>query len=66
MKVSELIKNLQDELEKHGDLPVAVYADHGQDQMICCGAGKQLLEDFPDKEVIEIYGEGYFYFKGDE
>lgn len=60
MKASELIKDLEEAIKNYGDLDVAVYADHGQDQMLCHGAGYQTLENNEDVGVIEIYGDGYF------
>ena len=58
MLTSELIKELQEEMDKHGDLVVAVWADHGQSQMVCQGAGGQPIED-REGYVMEIYGDGY-------
>ena len=60
MKASELIKDLEEAIKNYGDLDIAVYADHGQSQMICQGACFQTLEDDTEKGVIEIYGDGYF------
>lgn len=60
MKVSDVIKELQQELEKHGDFDVVVYADHGQAQMYYQGASLQEVEEDPERSVIEIYGDGYY------
>lgn len=60
MKLSEVIKELQQELENHGDLDVVVYADHGQSQMYYQGASLQEVEEDSERSVIEIYGDGYY------
>ena len=47
MNVSTLISNLELFLKTHGDLPVKVYADHGQQHM---GAGEVNLAYTEDKD----------------
>lgn len=70
MLISDLIKELEEVKKIHGDLPVYVYADHGQD---CTSAfsidtqwvdkdgetyAEEDLDDYKDEltQVIEIAG----------
>ena len=58
MKASELIIEIQKAIDAHGDLSVVVWADHGQTQITCLGAGMEPQEDAPEHKVIEIWGDG--------
>jgi len=61
MKASELIEELQKQLDEHGDRDVVIYADHGHSQMTCDGIGLVSCEENPDKpDVIELYGDVYY------
>ena len=61
MKASELIENLKQEIEKHGDLIVVIWADHAQAQLFCEGAYMQESGENDDIKVIEIGGDVIFY-----
>lgn len=70
MKASDIIKDLEKLVEKHGDLDVRLYCDHGQsmmgatevctcyideDQWMAEHLDEEDLEDYPDAiKVIEI------------
>ena len=70
MKVSDLIKELEELQQEHGDLEIRVWSDHGQSCMRAAGVGLQMVDedgetyhedDWSDYEgqleqVIEIYG----------
>lgn len=45
MKVSELIMELQDFQSEYGDLPVKIYADHGQVHMTAGQVSLSYTED---------------------
>ena len=50
MKIRELIRELQSALEKHGDLEVAVWADHGQTCQNAWAVGVQFRDN--DGETV--------------
>jgi cbb3-type cytochrome oxidase cytochrome c subunit len=58
MLTSELIKKLQEEMDRYGDLPIAIYSDYEQAQMICEGVERAPIDD-REGYVIEIYGDDY-------
>lgn len=45
MKVSELIRKLEDFKDEYGDLPVKIYADHGQIHMTAGQVSATYTED---------------------
>ena len=53
MKTSELIEELQEQLEKHGDLEVRVWADHGQQCMIAYAVGPHWVDDMGETYAEE-------------
>jgi hypothetical protein len=64
MKASELVKKLQDKIDKFGDLDVTLYTDHGQTQ--CCAYSVDVQDQYTDEwveegdvvtQVFELYGE---------
>lgn len=55
MNISELIKELQEALKEHGDLPIHVWADHGQNCMAAGGTQAQWCDEegecVPDEDL---------------
>lgn len=55
MKASELIKRLEVQVEKHGDLNVRLVCDHGQALMTPNGVGLGYIEDESEWMGEEIH-----------
>jgi hypothetical protein len=64
MKASELVKELQDKIDKFGDLGIKLYTDHGQTQ--CCAYSVDVQDQYTEEwveegdvvtQVFELYGE---------
>jgi len=53
MNISELIKELEELKEEHGDLEVRVWADHGQLCMDAYSVGIQWVDDEGETYAIE-------------
>lgn len=74
MWLKDLIEELQKVFEENGNIPVTVYADHGQTEMSCQGGTIEYIDPSsgedaaaPDDltgneiKVFSLYGDGYDY-----
>ena len=58
MNITELIEELVEAREEHGDLEVRIWADHGQQCMPADGVGPQWVDDEYECIADEDIGEG--------
>ena len=60
MNISELIKDLEEVKEEHGDLDVRVWADHGQWCMKAFAVGPQWVDENGDTVCQEDIDDGEY------